>query len=336
MKLIRLFLVFTLFSALLFAASCNNDVDINADYQEISIVYGLLNQKQDRQYVKITKTFQTDGNVLVAAKDPANSMYDPKDLEVWFEAYLGKTYKGTVYLDSVMITNKDSGVFYYPNEIVYATPVGYTLKPAYEYRLKVKVKTTGRLIEGSTKLIQDFIIRRPIPQLQYVNFTGNYNQKVAWESAKNGMLYQLNIRFFYTEKDAAGNQSSHYVDLLFSPTKSSTADGGEDMSLEFSGNAFYQNLAAKVPLPSKGMVRYADSLHYIFSVADEDFTMFMDINKPSGSVVQERPAYSNITNGVGLFSARYNMLRSFKGLNAKSLDTLISGQYTYQLGFKER
>ncbi len=324
-----------LLSSMLFS-SCDNKVDINADYQEITIVYGLLDQSQPRQYIKITKTFQTEDNVLVAAKDPKNSTYSPNDLEVWLDEYLGNTYKRTIYLDSVMITNKDSGDFYFPNQIVYATPEGTKLSSAYKYHLGVKVKTTGRYIEGETNLVRDFIITRPFVQQQYASFTGNYNQRVAWESAKGGKLYQFVIRFFYTDIPASGPRSSHYVDLVFATKRSETDEGSEKMSLEFPGNVFYQNLAAKIPLPDQGMYRYADSLYYIFNVADEDFTTYMDINKPSNTIVQVRPVFSNISNGVGLFAARFRKHRYFAGLTPQSLDSLIQGHYTYQLGFKER
>jgi hypothetical protein len=321
---------------MLVSSSCENEVDINADYQEITIVYGLLNQTEARQYIKVTKAFQTEGNVLVAAKDPANSMYDPKDLEVWMDEYLGNSYKGTIYLDSVLITNKDSGDFYYPNEIVYATPPGTKLNPLYEYRLNIKVKSTGRLIEGRTRLIRDFMVTRPLPQQEYVSFTGNYNQQVVWESAKGGILHQLYIRFFYTEVSPSAGQSSHYIDLVFSPKRASTDEGSEKMKLEYNGNTFYQNLAAQLDPPPAGVVRYPDSVYYMFHVADKDFATFIDINKPSGSIVQERPAFSNISNGVGLFSARFSKIKYFKGLTARSIDTLIGGQYTYDLGFKDR
>jgi len=332
------FLIGFLFLAIIgfWTTSCSNKVDINADYQEITIVYGLLNQSQDRQFIKITKAFQTDGNVMLAAGDPKNSMYDPSNLEVWLDEYKGETYLRTIYLDSVLITDKDSGDFYYPNEIVYATPKGVKIKQAFEYRLNIKVKSTGRLIEGKTYLIQDFSIKRPTSWQQYVSFTGRYNQKVEWKAAKNGILHQLTIRYFYTDIPASGPTSSHFVDLKFGIKRAANADGTEDMVQEFSGDAFYQNLAANIDLPEAGMHRYSDSLYYIFDVADEDFTIYLDINAPSNSIVQERPSYSNITNGIGLFSSRYTKLRYFAGLTPTSLDTLIHGQYTRQLGFIER
>ena len=48
-------LVFTLFAAAL--SSCTTDVDLYADYKDITIVYAMLNPKADTNYVKITRAF---------------------------------------------------------------------------------------------------------------------------------------------------------------------------------------------------------------------------------------------------------------------------------------
>ncbi len=317
-------------------SSCENDVDINADYEEVTVVYGLLNQADDRQYIKITKAFQTDGDVFVAAKDPKNSMYDPKDLEVWLDEYSNGSFRKTIYLDSVLINNKDTGDFYSPYEIVYATPKGEKLRQKYEYRLSIKVKSSGKIIEAKTTLVHDFDINRPLAIQKYASFSGNYNQKVDWDVAENGTLYQLVIRFFYTENPQSGPSTSHYVDMVFPTKRHNKNDSKPNMTIEFSGTAFYQNLEAKMTLPEAGMTRYSDSLYYIFAVADEDFTVYMDINGPSNSVVQERPAYSNISGGVGLFSSRYTKIRYFAGLSVLSQEELIKGQYTNKLGFVDR
>ena len=258
-----LFPAFLLMIVGLLFSSCENEVDLNAEYEEVTIVYGLLNQADDRQYIKITKAFQTDGDVFVAAADPKNSVYDPKDLEVWLDEYSNGSYRKSVYLDSVLITNKDTGDFYSPNEIIYATPVGMKLSQNYEYRLSIKVKSTGRLIEAKTTLVQDFNISRPLALQKYANFSGNYNQKVEWSIAENGILYQLVIRFFYTDIPQSGPRSSHYVDMVF-PTKRYSKQGSEKkMTIEFRGTAFYQNLESKMSLPEAGMTRYSDSVYYV-------------------------------------------------------------------------
>jgi len=330
-----IYLSFIVMLVMLVFASCENEVDINSEYKEITIVYGLLNQTQDRQYVKITKAFQTSGDVLVAAKDPANSMYDPKDLKVSMDEYKNGSFVKTIDLDTILITNKDTGDFYSPNEIIYATPVGTYLNQDAEYKLTIKNKRTGSIISAKTTLVHNFTISRPLALQKYASFNGNYNQRVEWTPAKNGVLHQLTIRFFYTDIPASGASTSHHLDMVFA-AKRAQKNSSLPMVIEFPGYSFYQALQAKVPLPESGMKRYADSLYYMFNVADDDFTIYLDINGPSTSVVQERPAYSNVENGVGLFSSRYLKIRYFSGLSVKSLEELYNGQYTNKLGFVDR
>ncbi|OIP00474.1 MAG: hypothetical protein AUJ98_08000 [Bacteroidetes bacterium CG2_30_33_31] len=331
MKLFSKFVFLIIVSNMLWA--CNNKVDINSDYRDIAIVYGLLDPSEKQHFIKLTKAFQADGNVYIAASDGTISQYDPKDIKMWIDEYSNGNFIRTISLDTVLVINKDSGAFYHPNQIVYATPLNTILNANNEYRLQIENKSTGKTINGQTNIIHDFNVNKPNSNQKYVGLTSSLPQTVEWSSAVNGLLYQLNIRFFYTEVDGNGNKSVHHVELPFGTEKSNSTLGGEKMVLEFYGETFYQNMAAKVSLPSAGMKRYADSLYYIFTVADENFSIYMDLNKPSTGIVSERPSYTNIENGIGIFAGRYNKKRTFLGLSPSSIDTLISGQYTNQLGF---
>ena len=44
-----------------------------------------------------------------------------------------------------------------------------------------------------------------------------------------------------------------------------------------------------------------------YSVGSEDLYTYMSVNEPFEGIVQERPVFSNINNGVGLFSSRFNI-----------------------------
>ena len=37
--------------------SCDNEVDINAEYQDLSIIYGMLNPKLDSNYVRVQRGY---------------------------------------------------------------------------------------------------------------------------------------------------------------------------------------------------------------------------------------------------------------------------------------
>lgn len=335
----RVSLYVFLFSLLVIGitTSCDNSVDINDEYEEITIVYGLLDQSVDQHYVKITKAFQTEGNVYLAAANSEVTQYDPNDLKVYIEEYNANgNWKRDIMLDTVLITNKEEGDFYYPDQIIYATEPNTILNFDYTYKLKIELLQSGNIIESSTGLVNDFSIVSPRSVTTMIDFSSKYNTTVKWNAALNGTLHQLNIRYFYTEVTAGGVSSSHYVDWIMPLQSTSLSDGTDDVTVNYVGVSFYDLLAAQVSLPKAGMIRYSDSLQFLFTVAHEDFAIYLDVNKPSTSIVQERPSFSNVSNGIGLFSSRFNKVRSFSSISERSLDSLYNGSKTYMLGFTPR
>ena len=68
-----LIIVFSLFS-------CETDFPINAEYQEIPVVYGLLNQSEEDQYIRVNKGFLHVGNIEQAVPAQDNLYYDVDQL----------------------------------------------------------------------------------------------------------------------------------------------------------------------------------------------------------------------------------------------------------------
>ena len=38
-------------------SSCESDLDINSKWEEVTVVFGLLDQSQEKQYIRINKAF---------------------------------------------------------------------------------------------------------------------------------------------------------------------------------------------------------------------------------------------------------------------------------------
>ena len=68
MRMIRCFFLLILFSGIL--VSCKQKFNVNADWQDITIVYGILNQGDTLHYIKVTKAFLGPGDALQYAKIP--------------------------------------------------------------------------------------------------------------------------------------------------------------------------------------------------------------------------------------------------------------------------
>lgn len=318
-------------------ASCANEVEIYDDeYTEVTVVYGLLSQAETDHYLKITKAYQTEGNILLAAKENDISQYDADDLEVWVDVYnQNNVFINTHYFDTVLITNKDTGTFYAPEQIVYNLE-DIELNQNHTYKLFVKIKESGKLIDSETQLVKDFSIKTPNLGIQTYGFTGIYPTTIDWVSADNGLLYDVSFRFYYTELNSANESSSHYVDWYLGRKRAINDEGGDIVGLEYIPDGFFDFIQNTIPDIEQGSIRYADSLDLIFNVADEVLTTYMDINEPSNSIVQDKPQFTNITNGVGIFSSRYRKVRRFDALANRTLDSLYNSYRTTNLGFVSR
>jgi len=60
------------------------------------------------------------------------------------------------------------------------------------------------------------------------------------------------------------------------------------------------------------------------TVGSEDLETYINVNKPITGIVQERPQFTNINNGIGLFSSRFKKIRFDYDLTSSTLDYLKS------------
>ena len=305
--------------AVLSLASCSTDVDLIGEYEDITVVYGLLNQTDSISYLKINKAFLGEGNALIMAQEPDSSSYKNNlsvVMEAWKEGSLVKTFT----FDTTTIYNKEEGTFYYPEQVIYRCVTYQQLEEESLYRLIITNNLTGKIITASTPLVSDFPILKPIannPVKPTIHFPDNdFPKDLEWLSAKYGKLYNVIMRFHYKEKFNNTTDTLYkYIETAYAPKKSENLEGGEEMLIQFANNSFYKFLEQNVPYePSKEATvsaRYALSVEYIFSVAGDDFNTFLEVNDPSSSIVQERPEYTNVGNGIGIFSSRFNKSRLY-------------------------
>ena len=60
------------------------------------------------------------------------------------------------------------------------------------------------------------------------------------------------------------------------------------------------------------------------TLGTQDLKTYIDVNEPITGIVQERPQFTNINNGIGLFSSRYTREYVNLPLSPESLDYLIN------------
>ncbi len=329
MRWFRYILFFLLLIPVLF--SCNKELKVDADWKDITVVYGLLDQSEDTTFIKITKAFLGPGDAMQFSKIPDSSNY-PDTLDVRLDKYDGTTLLTSYPCDTITIHNKKKGdsVFYYPDQLMYYTLAA--LDQDFSYKLIIINKKTGKEISAQTELVHDFEITRP--QVT-ASFVPGQMFEVRWSPAKNGMRYQLMVRFYYVEtlvSDPQNKQMKSLDWIVFNNVKTLDAQSTLPFDLYLSGDGFYSIVGASIKT-DPSVTRYAHHCDFVFSVAASALNTYMEVTEPSMSIVQEKPAFTNIVNGIGLFSARFMKSQDSLGISKVTRDSLKINNHTKNLGF---
>ena len=298
---------------LLLTWSCEEEFDINASYQDISVIYGLIDPGADSVFLKINKAFLGDGNVMEMAKIEDSSTYITS-LDAYIEEWENGNFIKAYQLDTITIDNKEDGTFYNPYQVIYCA----VFEPVTTYEYVMKVYVNDRVITATTNLVHDFSITKPSSGSKFIMFRTDTEGEIEWISAKFGKRYEVVIRMKYKEVLFDSPDTVYtYVDWGMGTKKSVSNEGGDEMKIVYSNDGFYNFIANQIPYQdpvaeANVKERFTNDVDFIIAVAAEELNTYMEVNEPSNSIIQERPEYTNISNGIGLFSSRFKNIRTKK------------------------
>lgn len=337
----RKVLVFTISIITLFLGSCSNDLEINAPWKDVTVVFGLLNKNETTHYVRISKAFLGEGDAIEFASQFDSLYYDTTLLNVT----VYQVYNGNV-VDSfpckvVTDIQKDPGIFSSPSQILYAFDATLTssIRENSIYRLVVKNTRTGNIATSETELVKNITLAAPSNIMQEIALYPQNATFIKWKTGENGKMYELFLRFKYREYSALnpGDIVSKVVELNLGRITNDNTTGNKEMTMNIENATIYQALYAAIPKSTieNPMVRIADSLQFQINVAADDMTTYLNVNQPSNTIAQERPQYTNVENGLGLFSSRNSITRT-KYLDDFTVDTLRRNPLTEDMNWQPR
>jgi len=312
-------------------SSCKTDVDIAGNYKETTIVYGLLNQYDTVQYIRIQKAFLVNDNVLDYTKVPDSIYYKPEDLNVRIEK-LNPVNNQVIQTIPCFPTQlgKDTGIFAGGNQLIYRTNAA--LDSSKLYKLRITNIKTGKEISGTTRLVAGLTVKQPNFGTVIWNSPSRRGYDIKWMPATNGYIYQLQIVFRFTSENVlTGVNTPDSLVWTFTPIERS---GSSEIVYNIPQNAFYRFVQEQLdPVPN--VQRKIGSLDFRFYVGTEELNEYISINKPSTGLIQEKPLYTNMENALGIFSARGRFQKTNVLMSSAAMDTLALGPFTGDLGFKK-
>ncbi len=334
-----------LIAGTLLFSGCSTDLDVIGDYKETMVVYGLLDQAQDTQYVKINKAFLGEGNAFGYAQIKDSTQYvNALSVEIR-RVKNGRQLGPTIYLTPTS-KPKDTGIFYSGDQTnaIYSFPTpsplaANALKPDSEYELTVRNSETGAVVTSKTTLITDITgFDTPTPSGTTFSFIAfgaagaNAPFNIVWNSAKNARLYQVILRLNYVDSTASGLDTQS-VSYTLPEIRMDNINVSIGVTQSPKGRDFYKFIGNTLTAYPGLIQRNAINVDLLLIAGSDELSTYIDVNKPSTGIIQERPEYTNITNGLGLFSSRLNRAPVSRPLDPTSWDSLACGQYTKNLKF---
>jgi len=315
----KIYLILSVFAVVF--TSCDTDFDVNADWEEVTVVYGLLDAGigEETQQIKISKAFLGKMDALQMAQYADSINFDKDELAVKLIRVKNNGITDTIVLDEVP-TLRDEGIFN-DSIIVYTFENNNFLNSNSEYELLIKNNITGNQVSSMTNVISNFsfdmgegfpfgFIETWIPGTP--SATKFSSTVVTWEnSTDNGVQYQIDLVFNYSENNIA--KSLTYT--------SSVLEGTE--IFDFEGQKFFNFLKNEL-VQDPSIDRRFLSIDLVMTVGSEDLKTYRVINEEITGIVQERPQFTNINNGIGLFSSRFTKTSKGFDFADRTINYLVS------------
>ena len=330
------------FLYLVFLTACNNDFNPVSGYKDIPVVYGFLSPRDTATYIRVEKAFV---DPLKSPNDIAqipDSLYY-KDVTVT----LVRTKDNARFVLQQVDGNKEG----YPRQNgAFATSPNYLYKISNKvlalqadevWRLELQHKAdTKPFAQATTKIVGIYTFSIPNNVQTWTYNSGGVFRVTSDE--KTARTYDLKLVFNYDESDPnkpGGTLPQKIVwDYVSNQTRNVGSDGIPDPEIRFAHNnpqdfyIFLQTNIAEKP----GVIRTFRSIDLILYAGGSEFINYQTNGIANIGITgsQSIPVYTNITNGLGLFSSRSTA--TYKGLTLSdaSLELLKNGDFTKKLNFR--
>jgi len=348
--------------------SCSTEFDLTGQYIDKAVVYGLIdpldnpNNGGPGHFFRIQKMFLGQASAFDMALVSDSSYFRPEELIVNLVEYDG-TNVARFPMDTVTIFTKDMGDptdetidFFGPKQRLYRSDRNVTASREYGIeviKLNLETQDTVYFAESRTALVNSGPFtytnpssNSPLPPMMDLYNSGGQTYKqyaLSFKTANGAAMYEIWLRFHYRET-VNGVTTEKSVEWLADRVTPGGTAGGVTQSVQLNGEAIIRQIGTLVKpdaaaMRTIGIERVPEAannrdLDVFVKMGGQYLYDFMVVTSASNTgAVQDKPAYSNITNGIGLFSSRTT--KEFANtagpgfyFNAATLSAIESSPYT--------
>jgi hypothetical protein len=332
--------------------SCREEITSSNQFAETPLVYALLDPNDTIHYVKINRAFIGPGNSYDIAKIADSSYYTTSSCIITEKS--GNTTLRTWTLRDTILQTKETGLFAAPEVRLkyFKTTVASPLITDKTYKLDLNIENGKYKVSGSTAMVQGLGVTTSTNNspFTFINGAGAYsNPSVAYNKGDAAVI-DARLRIKIREYKSNGDSLTTVFDMKID--ERTTADiTGISNSVNAKGETFYQTIANSITNDPTIIRRVLLNTDVVITGGSSDFYSYITVSKPSTSLAQTKPVYTNLTcinssgassRVVGIFSSRTtfiaikaawkvnpsNVNSPFRGIDKNSMKELAIGQFT--------
>lgn len=313
-----------------FIASCDNDLDLVSDYENIPVTYGLLDRSDTAQYIRVEKAFvDPEKSALLLAQEPDSLYYE--DLVVQLvNRSLNQTYTLERVDGNLEGYPRDTGIFASsPNWMYKIRTSDMTMRGGDNFRILIDRGEPFETIEGNTTVIGDFELIRPRPG-STVDFSGFGDFSVVWTADPAAAFHDILVRIYISEWETGSSDPKRVVEIPWTLARSLT-----DSRVNVPRREFFSLLANRLEA-NPNTQRTLDSMRLEIKAGGDELYDFIRVSLANAGITasQDIPRVTNMSEGFGVFSSTNGISESDFDFSSNTFDSLTTNTLTRDLNFQ--
>ncbi len=310
----------------LFVLSCDNELDLIAENREVPVVYGLIDQTDTAQYIRVERIF-VDKDIPPAeiAQNPDSLYYE--DITVKLITQDDQEYILERVDGNSEGLERETGAFATsPNYLYKVLTSDLPLVENEEIRLRIEGIFEDTVVTSTTTIVEAPFLASP-QNGDLISFIPNRSINIGWNPRENSVIYTALIHMNISEFVGTDETEKRLTWLLVSDT--------DKRILENDGSDFYLFLVDQLE-ENSSITRKMNSLEFELISGNQEIAEYIRVGQANLGITSsgEIPVLSNIDNGLGVFGATHTHLRIGLQLSQISRDSLFNSILTRDLNFE--
>ena len=324
--------LFTLLLAGLLGSACSNELDVNDPWSDITVVYGLLDSGADTNWIRINRAYLGTQGAAAGASVPDSIYYGP--IEVWLDEYNGNTLARSFQFEFDNTSRSlNDGFFTTDDYRLYRSTEDILAGRRYALRV-VKGDDKPVVKAEAVSLGNNVDWQTPRNNALPLTLVPNTDYSVTFRTQELAKVFEVSITARYKEFPVSDPGNARLLESVYTlPIKSVTqVNGGQTLSFGYTTESLLGALMQNIPADPQ-LRRILLGIDFKALAGDEDLYTYLSVNQPPTGIVTERPDFSNIEGGYGLFGSRALAVIPNKQFNEAGLIEFVVNELSCDRNF---